>query len=93
MIETEEEVMTKERRSSEDIINILAEVITTEEQPVGRIARKTEEQGNYVKDETIERHIKLIQQVQELFAGKKVHYQEQEIAGRTYKTAWIEEKE
>ncbi|MBD3190605.1 MAG: hypothetical protein GF308_08170 [Candidatus Heimdallarchaeota archaeon] len=94
MIESEEEAMNKEtRRSSEEIIPILAKILTTEEQSLGKIAEQTKEFGE-LKYETIERHIKLIQQVQELFCvqGKKMCYQEQEIGGRVYRSAWLEEQ-
>lgn len=76
------------RRSSDEIVRILAEILTNEPQSIGKLAELTKEEDE-LKYSTIERHIKLIALIQEIFADKKVMYEEQEIAGRVYKSAWI----
>ncbi|MHA1364940.1 MAG: hypothetical protein ACTSP5_00820 [Candidatus Heimdallarchaeota archaeon] len=41
---------------------------------------------------TLERYLKLISECQVLFAGKTVHYKEQKIGKKTYKSCWVTEK-
>ncbi|MEA2071666.1 MAG: hypothetical protein U9O98_10315 [Asgard group archaeon] len=81
-----------ERKSSEEIIALLAQILTSEEESLSQLSRRSKELDDYLSHETIERHLKLIVLVQDLFSGQRVHYAEQEIGDRTYKTAWVEEQ-
>ncbi|MHA1185500.1 MAG: hypothetical protein ACTSO7_13710 [Candidatus Heimdallarchaeota archaeon] len=93
MIKPEDELQLspKDRKSSSEIITIIAKVLSTEPCSISRLSRKTKEIGKYISDESIERHLKLILQVNELFGSKEVLYKEQTIGGRIYKEAWITE--
>ena len=94
MIDSEEnETMSKDRKSAEEIIPSLIEALTTTPQSLHKLMVATRKQGTPLQHETLERYLKLILLMQELLADKTIHYEEQQIAGRVYKTAWYEEKE
>ena len=84
--------MGKERKSSDEIIPIIAQLLTEDEQSLGRLVEQTKSTGE-IKYSTLERHLKLIVLIESLFQDMKLCYQEHEIAGRVYKTAWLEPKE
>ncbi|MHA1185482.1 MAG: hypothetical protein ACTSXA_06415 [Candidatus Heimdallarchaeota archaeon] len=93
MIESEEITnMTKDRKSSEEIIASLIESLTTNPQSLHKLMTISKELGTPLQHETIERYLKLMIKIQELLVDKTVHYQEQQVADRVYKTAWFEEK-
>ena len=83
----DEELMGKERKSGLEIIQIIAVHLTDEEQVLYTLSEATG-----LDHSTLERYLKLISECQELFAGKTIHYREQKIGKKTYKSAWITEK-
>ncbi|MHA1435640.1 MAG: hypothetical protein ACTSO7_17510 [Candidatus Heimdallarchaeota archaeon] len=84
--------MNKDRKSSEEIISSLVESLTSDPQSLSKLMTVTKELGNPLQHETIERYLKLIVLIQDLLADKTVHYQEQQVADRVYKTAWLSSK-
>jgi hypothetical protein len=60
------------KRTSEDILKILAQVITSEKKSVHALVEDTKELGETVWSEAIVNHVELIQLVQELFPEKVV---------------------
>jgi len=85
------EMNKRDQKHASEIIPIIASVLNSEKQSISKLSRKTKTLGNSVKDETMERYIKLIMQIQEIFQNKKVCFREVESANRLYKSAWIEE--
>ncbi|MHA1156167.1 MAG: hypothetical protein ACTSQK_08675 [Candidatus Heimdallarchaeota archaeon] len=84
------EAMGKERKSSEEIIPIIAEILTTDQLSINALSKRSDDKGTMIRDDTFERHIKLIIQIQELFKTKQVCYKEEKFGQRTYKVAWVE---
>lgn len=84
--------MGKERKSSEEIIPILLQLLTSQEQTLSKLSSKSKELGEYLSHETIERHLKLLLLIQDLLQDKVVHYTEQEIGDRVYKSAKLTKK-
>ncbi len=90
----EQQAMVKDtRRSSEEIIPILLKILTDQPQSVSRLSSGSKELDDYLSSETIERHLKLLLQIQELLWDKHLFYKEKTIGGRVYKEAWLEEQE
>lgn len=85
MVESEvDDTMGKDRRGAIDIVRLLAEALSEEEQLLYALSEETD-----LDHGTIERYLKLLVEIQELFKGKTVHYKEQQIGKKTYKSAWI----
>ena len=88
MIDTEaNKEMGKDRKSGIEIIRILAEALTEEEQQLYNLSEITG-----LDHGTIERYLKIIQEVQTLFVAKEIHYKEQQIGKKTYKSGWVVQK-
>jgi len=88
MLDSEEDLlMSKERKSSLEIIRLIASHLTDEEQVLYNLSEVTG-----LDHTTLERYLKLISECQVLFTGKTVHYKEQKIGKKTYKTTWVTEK-
>ncbi|MHA1434752.1 MAG: hypothetical protein ACTSO7_12995 [Candidatus Heimdallarchaeota archaeon] len=84
--------MSKDRKSSEEIITALLESLTNDPQSLSKLMTITKELGTPLQHETLERYLKLIIHIQDLLTDKTVHYQEQQVADRIYKTAWLSSK-
>ncbi len=85
MIEPEESNdMGKIRKSGIEIIRLLAESLTNEEQLPYNLSESTG-----LDHGTIERYLQLIIETQRLFKNKTVHYKEQKIGKKHYKSGWI----
>jgi len=88
LIDSEDELlMGKERKSGLEIIQLIASHLTGEEQVLYTLSEATG-----LDHTTIERYLKLICECQILFAGKQIHYKEQKIGKKTYKSCWLTEK-
>ena len=88
MIDSEDELlMGKERKSGLEIIQLIASHLTGEEQVLYTLSEATG-----LDHSTLERYLKLICECQILFSGKQVHYKEQKIGKKTYKSCWLTEK-
>ncbi|MHA1185673.1 MAG: hypothetical protein ACTSXA_04505 [Candidatus Heimdallarchaeota archaeon] len=88
MIDSKDELlMGKERKSGFEIIRLIADHLTGEEQVLYTLSEATG-----LDHTTLERYLKLISECQVLFAGKTVHYKEQKIGKKTYKSCWVTEK-
>ncbi len=89
LIETEEtNEMGKERKSGLDIVRLIADFLTEEEQMLYALS---EQSG--LDHGTLERYLKLICEVQNLFADKHVQYKEHKMGKKTYKSSWYTKKD
>ncbi len=96
MIEPEEQAMGKERKSALEIVDILYQILKTDEpQSIGKIAERSKSQSDPIGDATAERYLKLISFIQDKISrdGLVISYKEETIAGRTYKSAWLTKNE
>ena len=85
VIELEETMnLGKIRKSGIDIIRLLAESLTEEEQLLYNLSESTG-----LDHGTIERYLQFIMETQKLFKNKTVHYKEQKIGKKHYKSGWI----
>jgi len=82
----EKDAMSKERKDSFEIINTLAQVLTSEPKTIYAISSETEALNNALHSETILRYVELIKYIQETFHNKKVQITETQISNRTYRT-------
>ena len=83
--------MTKTtRKGYEEILPLLANVLTEEPKSVNRICQEASEETDVLKHSTVERYLDIIVTIQELFQDKQIHFKKQSVGGRTYKEAWIE---
>lgn len=76
--------MGKIRKSGIDIIRLIAKSLTEEEQLLYNLSEATG-----LDHGTIERYLQLIVETQQLFKDKTVHYKEQRIGKKHYKSGWI----
>ena len=92
MIDSEEELlMSKERKSAKEIIEVLYSVLEENPLSIGKLTEKSKELGTPIGDLSTERYLKLLMFIQEqVKSGVTISYREEEIAGRTYKSAWLE---
>ncbi|MHA1401879.1 MAG: hypothetical protein ACTSQE_16130 [Candidatus Heimdallarchaeaceae archaeon] len=84
--------MTDKRKTAEEIIPEMIKHLTDQPQSLNQLMQATKEQEEFISHESLEKYLKLIIQIQTLLQDKTIHYQEQTIAGRTYKTAWLSKK-
>lgn len=92
MIESEEDMsMNKERKSAKEIIEVLYSILDITPQSIGKITEKSKELGTPIGDLSTERYLKLIIFIQtQIKSGVSISYREEDIAGRIYKSAWLE---
>ncbi|MHA1125013.1 MAG: hypothetical protein ACTSO7_10525 [Candidatus Heimdallarchaeota archaeon] len=84
--------MTTTRKTVEEIIPELLKHLTDQPQSLNQLMQATKKKGEFISHESLEKYLKLLHQIQVLLQDKTIHYQEQTIAGRTYKTAWMSKK-
>ncbi len=85
--------MKNKHRSSEEIIELIAKVLSNEPKTLHKLSREASTNSALLKDKTIERYLYIIVKVQKLFKGKEVHFQKQKFDENYYKVAWIEDSE
>jgi len=92
MIGSEEElVMSKERKTAQEIIEVLYSILEEDPQSIGKLTEKSKELGTPIGDLSTERYLKLILYIQDqVKSGVVIKYREEEIAGRMYKSACLE---
>jgi len=84
--------MARKKRTSKEILEILAQVITPERKTIHALVSDTKALGDPIWSEAIQNHIDLIILVQELFADKKIVLEEYDAGKNVVRVVYSEAK-